>query len=47
LIEMKDNWCSIGDKMKELYRNQYCWDEMERRLIQTYAELQNEKDTDC
>ena len=47
LIEMKDDWYSIGDKMKELYRDQYCWDEMERRLIQIYAELQNEKDTDC
>lgn len=47
LIEMKDNWHSIGEKMKELYKDQYCWDEMERRLIQIYAELQNEKDSDC
>ena len=43
LIERKDEWHSIGYKMKEIYRNQYCWDEMERRLIQVYSDLQNEK----
>ena len=46
LIERKDEWHSIGNRMKALYRDQYCWDEMERRLIQIYAELQNE-DIDC
>ena len=47
LIETRDNWGSIGEKMKALYQNQYCWDEMERRLIAIYAELQNEKGTNC
>lgn len=46
LIARKDEWHSIGTRMKEIYRNQYCWDEMERRLIQTYTEIQNEKNTD-
>lgn len=47
LIEQKDCWQSISDKMKWIYNNRYCWDEMERRLIKIYAELQDEKNTDC
>ena len=47
LIDRKDEWHSIGYRMKEIYRSQYCWDEMERRLIQVYTDLQNEKNTDC
>lgn len=47
LMKRKDEWHSIGNRMKEIYRNQYCWDEMERRLIQIYTDLQNEKNTDC
>lgn len=46
LIEAKSEWQEMGEKMKKLYHEQYCWDEMERRLIQTYAELQNEENTD-
>jgi glycosyltransferase involved in cell wall biosynthesis len=46
LIKRKDEWYLIGNRMKEIYRNQYCWDEMERRLIQLYADLQNEENTD-
>lgn len=46
LIERKDEWPLIGSRMKEIYRNQYCWDEMERRLIQLYTDLQNEENTD-
>ena len=46
LIARKDQWDSIGSKMKALYRDRYCWDEMERRLIQIYAQLQKE-DIDC
>lgn len=42
LVEVKDDWHSISEKMKKLYKDLYCWDEMERRLIQTYAELQEE-----
>ena len=40
LFEMKDEWPAMGNRMKALYQEQYCWDEMERRLIQLYAELQ-------
>ena len=47
LIERKEEWHSIGNRMKEIYRDQYCWDEMERRLMQIYTDLQNEENTDC
>ena len=46
LIERKGEWCSIGNRMKEIYRDQYCWDEMENRLIQIYTGLYNEENTD-
>lgn len=46
LVELRDEWDLMGRKMKALYRQQYCWDEMERRLIQIYAQLQK-KDIDC
>ena len=39
LLYRKDEWPEIGMRMKEIYKNQYCWDEMERRLMQIYAEL--------
>lgn len=39
LIEKKDNWHCAGEKMKILYKNQFCWDEMERRLVGLYNEL--------
>ena len=40
LIERKDEWHLIGNKMKEIYQNQYCWDEMERRLWGLYDTLE-------
>ena len=40
LIGMKDGWKDIEVRMKTLYREQFCWDEMERRLIQLYEQLQ-------
>lgn len=46
LIARKDEWPLMGSRMKEIYRNQYCWDEMEKRLIQLYTDLQNEENTD-
>ena len=46
LIGRKDEWPLIESRMKEIYRNQYCWDEMERRLIRIYTEIENEKNTD-
>lgn len=47
LIGRKDEWSLIGKRMKEIYWNQYCWDEMERRLIQLYADLKHEENIDC
>lgn len=47
LIARKAEWDLIGNRMKEIYRNQYCWDEMESRLIRLYMDLQNEENTDC
>ena len=40
LIAGRNEWSSIESKMKTLYRDHYCWDEMERRLIQLYEQLQ-------
>lgn len=39
LIERKDEWSSMEERMKALYRDQYCWDEMERRLLNLYDKL--------
>ena len=47
LIGRKEEWPLIGNKMKEIYWNRYCWDEMERRLIQLYADLKHEENIDC
>ena len=46
LIADRARWHSMESRMKAIYRQQYCWDEMERRLIQIYAELQKE-DINC
>ena len=32
--------------MKKLYKDKYSWTEMEKRLINLYAELSNEKNID-
>ena len=47
LIKKKHEWPSMAIKMKNLYENQYCWEEMEKRLIELYADLDDEKDIDC
>jgi len=39
LNQGKDNWISISQKMKEIYKNSFNWDVMEHRLIQLYSEL--------
>ena len=39
LISRKEEWPLIRERMQEIYRDQYCWDEMERRLIQLYTDL--------
>ena len=46
LLSRKEEWPLIEGRMKALYQNQYCWDEMERRLIQIYSEIDNEEATD-
>ena len=46
LVASKDQWPAMEKRMKELYQNQFCWDEMERRLMRIYAELENEKNSD-
>lgn len=39
LIDAKGEWPAMGQRMKKLYREQYSWAEMERRLIELYAGL--------
>ena len=46
LLERKAEWPILEKRMQEIYQNQYCWDEMEKRLIQLYTEIQNEETTD-
>ena len=37
LVEQKDNWNSMSEKMKQLYNTQYSWTEMEKRIINLYS----------
>jgi len=39
LIARKSEWPSMSERMKKLYREDYSWDEMERRLIGLYRQL--------
>ena len=39
LLKRKEAWPLIGDRMKEIYRDRYCWDEMERRLLGLYEDM--------
>lgn len=41
LIERKDEWPSMSQRMKTLYKEQYSWTEMERRLLGLYDSLCN------
>ena len=36
LVNRRDEWIDMGDRMKYLYKSKYSWDEMERRLIEIY-----------
>ena len=47
LIQRKEEWSAMSERMKKLYGDTYCWDEMERRLLALYRELSNGKNTDC
>lgn len=40
MIDGKDAWAYVGDRMKRLYKEQYSWLEMERRLVALYNNLQ-------
>ena len=37
LIQQKDEWLSMSERMKKLYEEQYSWAEMERRLVELYT----------
>lgn len=39
LIQQKDEWLSMSERMKKLYKEQYSWAEMERRLVELYASI--------
>lgn len=39
LINKKDEWEKISEKMKKIYKEEFSWKEMERRLINLYKEL--------
>jgi len=43
LIAKRNEWPEISFKMKKLYQKDYSWDEMEKRLISLYRELENDK----
>lgn len=39
LIEKKPQWEAMGERMQKLYKKQYSWAEMEKRLLTLYQEL--------
>lgn len=39
LVSQRNEWQSMCERMKCLYKEQYSWDEMEKRLLRLYAEL--------
>ena len=39
LIDEKNEWTYMSERMKTLYKEQYSWAEMERRLVELYASL--------
>lgn len=39
LSRRRDEWEAMSFRMKELYKNNYSWNEMEKRLISTYNEI--------
>ena len=49
LIDQRDKFCSMAERMKQLYKENYSWAEMEKRLASLYTGvvLNNEKNTDC
>lgn len=43
LVERKDEWPSMSERMKNLYCNSYSWTTMERRLFDLYDGIKAEK----
>lgn len=39
LVAKKDEWISMSQRMKKLYKEQYSWAEMERRLVELYTSI--------
>lgn len=39
LLDGRDEWVSMSQRMKKLYEEQYSWSEMERRLVKLYTQL--------
>lgn len=40
LVELKDEWPKISCNMKNIYRDNYSWNEMENRLLKIYSETE-------
>ena len=47
LLKIKPQWESIEQRMKNIYEKEYCWSEMEKRLLELYAGIIDEENTDC
>lgn len=45
LIAQKEQWPEMGERGYKLYREQFSWEEMERRLLSCYAELQKRQES--
>ena len=39
LVSRKNEWQSISERMKKIYKEHYSWDEMKKRLIDLYSQL--------
>lgn len=46
LLSRRAEWESMGERMKELYRQSYSWEKSEKILLKLYSELNDGKNTD-
>ncbi len=46
LLSRRADWESMGERMKELYRQSYSWEKSEKILLKLYSELNDGKNTD-
>lgn len=44
LIAKKEQWAEMGERGYKLYQEQFSWDEMEKRLLNLYDDLEPKKD---